>query len=94
MGWPVFVESTNDTCDDEMARSHPNGTGDEDALTTELVDPKDSGYGEDEFHNTDHTSGEQFGSVTSQTDALEDERTGKNISTPNCIYKSRLWTYA
>lgn len=56
---PVLVEGTNDTSDDKVAGSHTNGTSNKNTLTTEVINPEDSGDCEDKFHNADHTGSQQ-----------------------------------
>lgn len=65
---PVFAEftlvCTDDSCHDEMADSHSDRTGDQDLLTSDLIDPKHSRDGEDELENTDNASSQQGGCIT------------------------------
>lgn len=54
----TVLEGANDTRDDEMAASHANSTGNENALTAKTVHPQDGGDGEEELEATHDTSRE------------------------------------
>lgn len=69
----VILESSDDTSDDEVARGHADSTGDEDALTSELVYPKDSGNCEDKLHDTYNTGRKKIDRVACQSDTPEDK---------------------
>jgi hypothetical protein len=67
------LEGSDDTRDDEVAASHTNSAGDENALTAETVHPQDSGDGEKELKAAHDTGGEQGGRGTRETQVVEDE---------------------
>lgn len=57
--------------DNEVATGHAYSTGDEDALSSKLINPQHSGNGPDEFKNTNDSSGQERRRITIQADLAE-----------------------
>jgi hypothetical protein len=68
--------SPDDTRHDEVANGHSSCTSNQDLLATNLVDPQNSGDGEEEFDNADDTRCQKGGCVSWEFHVLEDEGTG------------------
>lgn len=71
VGVPSVLELTEDDSNDEMAKSHTDGTGDENWLATSFVDPKNSWNSGDEHDDTDDTGRKEGGGVGILTELLE-----------------------
>jgi hypothetical protein len=56
-----------DNSDDEMAKTHTNGTDSQNRLTTETINPENGRNGSDKHDNTDNSSSQQTGSVAAET---------------------------
>jgi hypothetical protein len=54
---------SNDAGNDKMADGHTDASGDQNLLTTDVVDPKNGGNGKDKLENTGDTGCEQGGSL-------------------------------
>lgn len=52
-----------DYSDNEMAKTHTDGTDSQNRFTTETINPQNSGNGSDKHDNTDDSSGQQTGGV-------------------------------
>jgi hypothetical protein len=69
----VVLESSDDTSDNEVTRCHANSTCNQNALSSELVDPKNGWNREDKLHNTYNTGCEKVDGVASQSNTFEYE---------------------
>jgi hypothetical protein len=71
----VFIESslvgTNDTGDNEVTRCHSNRTGNQNLLTSNLVNPKNGRDSKEELDNAHHTGGEERDGVAAELHILE-----------------------
>lgn len=76
-GGAVFLKSTlvgsDDTRDNEVAGSHACSTGDQNLLTTNLIDEEYGRDGEQEFDDTDDSGREEGSCVSGEFHVLEDE---------------------
>lgn len=72
----VALVRANDSRNDKVADGHARGTGDEDLLSADLVDPQHGGDGEEELDDADDAGGEEVGCVAGELHVFEDVGTG------------------
>ena len=70
---PVAFERAQDTGNDEMTATHDDGTGDQERLSSELINPQHGWNGGQEHDNTNDTRGKQGSGVTRQPQGGKDE---------------------
>ena len=73
---PLVPEASNQARNDEVGRCHSDGSGDEDGLSAESIDPEHGGDGEEELEDADHAGRKQGRCVCSEVQVLEDEGPG------------------
>ena len=71
---PLVLVLGKDDGDDDVAGSHTDRSNDEDGLSTEFVNVKDSRYGGKPHDNSDDATGQQRRSGSGQTQTFKDLR--------------------
>ena len=69
----VNILGENDS-DDEMAKTHADSADSENGLTTQTIDPKNSGDSGDEHDDSDDSCGEERSGVVAHTELAKDGR--------------------
>jgi hypothetical protein len=79
MARPVIFIRSDETSNDEMARSHTDSSSKQDRLATELVNVEQGRYREKKFNHTDNTGRQKSQRVTLEAEAPEDKGCARRL---------------